>query len=166
MFFIKILRNILKVLNTDASPRGIAFGAVLGIFMGLVPGIVPKCAFFLLIMVFRVNISSAFASAALFAAAGLLLDPVSDKVGYYVLNIEALLPFYTYLYNLPVVPFTNFYNTITAGSFVFSIVFSVPVYIAAVKFAVYYRTNIMHKVLKWRITKLLFAGSVSYKIIK
>ena len=166
MFFIKIVRSILNILNTDASPQGIAFGAVLGIFMGLVPGIAAKCGFFLLIMVFRVNISAAFASAAFFAAAGLLLDPVSDKIGYYVLNMEALLPFYTYLYNLPLVPFTNFYNTIVAGSFVFSIIFSVPAYFAAIKFAVYYRANIRPKVLKWRITKLLFAGSMSYRIIK
>jgi len=166
MFFIKILRSIIKILNTDASPRGIAFGAVLGVFMGLVPGIAMKCVFFFLIMLFRVNISFAFISAAFFAAVGLLLDPVSDKVGYYALNMEALLPFYTYLYNLPLVPFTNFYNTIVAGSFVFSIVFSVPVYLAAIKFAVYYRANIRPKVLKWRITKLLFAGSMSYRIIK
>ncbi|MDR3113845.1 MAG: TIGR03546 family protein [Endomicrobium sp.] len=166
MFFIKLLRDVLKILNTDASPTSLAFGAVFGVFMGLMPGIVPKCLIFLFIMVLRVNISSAFASAALFSIAGFALDPISDKVGYFILNIDFLLPFYTYLYNLPLLPFTNFYNTIAAGNFVFSIALSVPVYFAAIKIIDYYRTHLMKKVLKWRITKLLFAGSVSYKILK
>jgi uncharacterized protein (TIGR03546 family) len=166
MFFIKLLRDVIKILNTDASPAGLAFGAVFGVFMGLIPGIVPKCLIFLFIMVFRVNIGSAFASAALFAVVGLALDPISDKAGYFVLNIDSLLPYYTYLYNLPAVPFTNFYNTIVAGNFVFSLILAIPVYFAARRFTDYYRTHLMKKVLRWRITKLLFAGSVSYKILK
>ncbi|MDR2192560.1 MAG: hypothetical protein LBO62_06760, partial [Endomicrobium sp.] len=64
------------------------------------------------------------------------------------------------------VVFTNFYNTVTAGNFIFSMVLFIPVYFAALKFANYYRANLMKKILKWRITKLLFVGSVSYKIIK
>ena len=166
MFFIKILRDILKILNTGASPTGLAFGAVFGVFMGLIPGMVPKCLIFLFIMILRVNIGSAFASAALFSVAGFALDPLSDKVGYFVLNIDSLIPFYTYLYNLPLIPFANFYNTIVAGNFVFSLILPVPVYFAAIKLTDYYRAHLMKKVLKWRITKLLFAGSVSHKILK
>jgi uncharacterized protein (TIGR03546 family) len=143
-----------------------AFGAIFGVFMGLIPGIVPKCMIFVFIMIFRVNIGAAFASAAFFAFAGFAIDPIGDKVGYFVLNAGFLRPLYSRLYNLPLVPFTNFYNTIVAGNFILSLFLSVPAYFAAIKFTAYYRAHLMPKALKWRITKLLFAGSASYKIIK
>jgi uncharacterized protein (TIGR03546 family) len=166
MFFIKILKDALRVLNTDASPYGIAYGAVIGIFFGLIPGFVPKLITFLFIMILRVNIGSAFASAAFFAVAGLALDPFSDKIGHAVLNLQLLIPLWTFFYNLPIVPFTKFYNTIVMGSFALSVLFCVPVFFAVIKFTAYYRAHLRKKVLKWRIMKLLTAGSLSAKFIK
>ncbi|MDR1941359.1 MAG: TIGR03546 family protein [Endomicrobium sp.] len=166
MFLIKMLKSVLAVLNTDASPYCIACGAVIGIFFGLIPGFVPKLIIFLFIMILRVNIGSAFACAAFFAAAGLIIDPLADKIGYFILNAQALIPLWTFLYNLPVVPFSKFYNTVVMGNFALSILFCAPVFFAAIKFTRYYRANLRQKVLKWRIMKLLTAGSLSAKFIK
>ena len=165
MFF-TLIRDILKVLQSDVSPRQIAFGAVLGVLFGLVPGILMKCLIFILIMFLRVNIGAAFASAAVFALIGLFTDPVSDKIGYFILNADFLLPLWTALFNFPIVPFTKFNNTIVMGNIALSILCFIPVYIFSNKFIAYYRTHWRDRVAKWRIVKLLTASSLSYKILK
>jgi len=164
--FFTLFRDILKVLQNDASPVQIAFGAVLGVFFGLVPGILMKCFIFVLIMILRVNIGAAFASAAVFGLIGLFTDPLSDKIGYFILNTDSLLPFWISLYNVPVVPFTKFNNTVVMGNIALSFIFFVPVYLLSNGFIAYYRKNWRDKVAKWRIVKLLTASSISYKILK
>lgn len=163
---LKIVQKILKILQTDISPDQVAFGAALGVFLGLVPGILMKCFFFLLIMVLRVNIGSAFITWTIFGILGLLLDPLADKLGYFILNAGFLLKFWTFLFNIPVLPFTKFNNTIVMGNLFLGIVFFVPIVIATKKFLVYYRKNWRDKVAKWKIVRLLTAGNLSLKLFK
>lgn len=165
MFF-TLIRDILKVLQSDVSPKQIAFGAVLGVFFGLVPGLLMKCFIFVLIMILRVNIGAAFAGAAVFALIGLFTDPLSDKLGYFILNAEFLLPLWTSLFNIPLLPFTKFNNTIVMGNIALSFIFFIPVYLLSNKFLAYYREHWRDRIAKWRIVKLLTASSLSYKILK
>lgn len=165
MFF-TLIRDILKVLQEDSSPVQIAFGAVLGVFFGMVPGLLMKCLIFVLIMILQVNIGAALASAAVFALIGFFTDPLSDKLGYFILNAEALVPLWTVLYNTPLVPFTKFNNTIVMGNIFLSFIFFAPVYLFSNRFLNYYRRNWRDKVAKWKIVKLLTASSLSYKILK
>lgn len=165
MFF-TLFKDILKVLQTDVSPKQIAFGAVLGVFFGLVPGLLMKCLIFILIMILRVNIGAALASAAVFALVGVLTDPLADKLGYLILNADLLVPVWTSLYNIPLLPFTKFNNTIVMGNIALSFIFFIPVYLIANRFLAYYREHWRDRVAKWRIVKLLTASSVSYKILK
>ncbi|MDR1196166.1 MAG: TIGR03546 family protein [Endomicrobium sp.] len=165
MFF-TLIRDILKVLQSDISPKQIAFGAVLGVFFGLVPGLLMKCLIFALIMILRVNIGSAFVSSAVFALIGLCTDPIADKIGYFILNKDSLISFWTYLYNMPLAAFTKFNNTIVMGNMALSFIFFIPVYFLSTIILTYYRTHLRDRVAKWRIIKLLTASSLSYKILK
>jgi uncharacterized protein (TIGR03546 family) len=117
-------------------------------------------------MILQVNIGAAFASAAVFALAGLLMDPLADKIGFAVLNAGFLVPLWTFLYNIPLIPFTKFNNTVVMGNIALSFIFFVPVYVLSNKFLVYYRERWRDKVAKWKIVKLLTASSLSYKILK
>ncbi len=166
MFIVNIIRKILKILQTDISPVQIAFGAVMGVFFGLVPGLLMKCIIFILIMVLRVNIGAAFISSAVFAILAFGLDPLAGKIGYFILNLNLLVPLWTSFYNMPIVPFTKFNNTIVMGNIIMSFILIAPVYFASKKFIVYYRENWRDKVAKWKVVKLLTAGNLSYKILK
>lgn len=166
MFFINALKKILVVLQSDSSPNQIIFGAVLGIFFGIVPGLVMKTLIFIIIMLLNVNIGTALLSGSIFAFIGLFTDPLADKIGYYILNINFLKDFWTYLYNIPLIPFTKFNNTIVMGNIILSILFIIPVYFIAKKLIAYYRKNLKERVAKWKIVKMLTAGSLSYKIFK
>jgi uncharacterized protein (TIGR03546 family) len=52
-----------------------------------------------------------------------------DALGWAVLHIDVLQPFFTSLYNMPFVPFTKFYNTLVAGGLVSGIVLWLPAYL-------------------------------------
>jgi uncharacterized protein (TIGR03546 family) len=153
-------------LQSDVSPKQIAFGAVLGVFFGLVPSLLMKCLIFSLIMILRINIGAAFASAAVFALIGLLTDPLSDKIGYYILSTDFLISFWVHIYNMPIIPFTEFNNTVVMGNIALSFILFIPVYLLSNKFLSYYQVYLRDRIAKWRIIKLLTAGSVSYKILK
>lgn len=166
MFFANLIKQVLKILQTDISPNQVAFGASLGVFLGLVPGLLMKCVIFIVIMLLRVNIGSAFIFSGIFALVGLLTDPLADKIGYAVLNADILVPLWTYLYNMPLVPFTGFNNTVVMGNIVIAVILFAPLFFILKKFILYYRERWRDKVAKWRIVKLLTAGTISYKIFK
>jgi uncharacterized protein (TIGR03546 family) len=109
-------------------------------------------------MIFRVNLSSAFLGIALFAIIGFAIDPLLDKIGYVVLvNFDFLNSFYTWLYNLPIVPFTKFNNTVVMGSLITGIILIIPNGIIAKKMLVYYRQNYKDKVANLKIIKFIDA---------
>lgn len=158
MFTLKLFKKIIALFQSDISPDQIAWGFALGAILGLVPGVFMKMILFIVIMIFRVNLSSAFLAAALFAIIGLAIDPLLDKIGYvFLVNFGFLNSIYTWLYNLPVVPFTKFNNTIVMGSLITGIVLIIPNGILAKKLLVYYRHNYKDKVANLKIIKFIDA---------
>ena len=166
MFFLKLLKQIVVIFQTDISPNQVAWGFALGAILGLVPNMFMKLVLFIVIMMFRVNVSSAFLAWAVYEILSFALDPLFDVVGFYILNIDSLNAFYTWLYNLPVVPFTKFNNTVVMGSLVVGIILIIPNMIIAKKLLVYYRTHLRDKVSKWKIVKILTATILGANVIK
>jgi uncharacterized protein (TIGR03546 family) len=165
MFFLKTLKNIIVMFQTDISPNQIAWGFALGAILGLIPNMFMKLVLFIVIMLFRVNISAALIGCSLYAIVSYPLDFIFDCIGYTVLNINLLNSFYTWLYNLPIVPFTHFNNTVVMGSLVVGLILLVPNGVFAKKFLVYYRTNLKDKISKWKIVKILSSSILVTKII-
>ena len=166
MFFLKLLKQVIVIFQTDISPNQVAWGFALGAILGLVPNMFMKLVLFIVIMMFRVNISAAFFFFFVYEILSFALDPLFDSLGYYILNINSLNGFYTYLYNLPVVPFTKFNNTVVMGSLVTGIILIIPNMIIAKKLLVYYRTHLREKVSKWKIVKILSAAILGTNVIK
>ena len=166
MFFLKLLKQIVVIFQTDVSPNQVAWGFALGAILGLVPKMFMKLVLFIVIMMFRVNVSAAFLAWAVYEILSFALDPLFDVVGFYILNIGSLNGFYTWLYNLPVVPFTKFNNTVVMGSLIVGIILIIPNMIIAKKLLVYYRTHLRDKVSKWKIVKILSATILGANVIK
>ena len=166
MFFLKLLKQIIVIFQTDISPNQVAWGFALGAILGLVPNMFMKLVLFIVIMMFRVNVSAAFLAWAVYEILSFALDPLFDIIGYQVLTIGSLNAFYTWLYNLPVVPFTKFNNTVVMGSLIVGIILIIPNMIIAKKLLVYYRTHLRDKVSKWKIVKILTATILGANVIK
>jgi uncharacterized protein (TIGR03546 family) len=153
MFWLKLIRDFIKILREGQTPAQVAGGFALGSILGLSPNLTLQgILVWLVILVLDVNLSAALVALTVFSLFAFLLDPMFHWVGYQVLvNIDALKSIWTTLYNAPVAPLTRFNNTVVMGSFLCALALFVPVYFGMKKFVVAYRARVGAKVEKWKV---------------
>ena len=157
MFWLKIIKDFIKILREGQTSRQIAGGFALGSIIGLSPMFTLQgILVWLMILVLDVNLSAALLSLTLFSLVAFLIDPLFHLLGYTLLvQVDALRGIWTSLYNAPIAPLTRFNNTVVLGSFVFALVSSLPVYFGMKHFVVAYRTHVGAKIEKWKIYQAL-----------
>jgi len=144
---VKLLQSLVKALHSEGTPGQLAAGIALGSILGLTPLLsLHNAIVFALIVLLNVSFPGAMLGWALFVPIGFLLDPLFDSIGHTLLFTPSLTPFFTSLYNMPVVPLTNFNNTVTLGSLVFSVVFFLPLFFATRWGVARYRATIGERV--------------------
>ncbi len=120
---LKQIFALFKVLNSDKGENQIAAGIACGLILGFAPGFSPQTLLVIFILFFfRIQIGAALAASFLFALIAYVLDPLFHSIGSMILEIEALTGLFTTLYNMPIVPFTKFYNSVVMGAGVLSII--------------------------------------------
>ena len=130
--FVRPLRALVKGLQANDSPRQMAFGVALGMLIGLVPkGNLIAILLITILFAIKVNRGSGLASAFVFSWVGVLLDPLSHYIGGSILTMSALEPTFVWLSEMPLVPWTNFNNTVVMGSVVLGLFLFYPVYRAS-----------------------------------
>ena len=143
---LKQIFQLLKLLNSEKGTTQIAWGVALGFVLGMTPAFsLQTILVLLLLLFFRVQIGAAFLAAFFFKFVAYLLDPLFNSVGSMVLSQESLKPLFTSLYNMPIVPFTRFYNSIVMGSGVTAILLVPFVFFFTKWFIHKYREMIYYK---------------------
>jgi uncharacterized protein (TIGR03546 family) len=162
MLWLKLIRDFLKVLRDGQSPGQIAGGFALGSFLGLSPMFTLQGALvWFILLLLDVNLSAALVAMSLFALVAYLGDPVFHWLGFQILvNVDALTPTWTWLYNAPIAPLSRFYNTVVMGSVCASLVLFLPVYLTMKRFVVAYRTHVHSRVERWKIYKVLHRSTL------
>jgi uncharacterized protein (TIGR03546 family) len=137
---LKQLFNFIKLLNSDTGNISLAMGMTCGFILGMTPVLsLHSLLVFLILFFFRIQIGAALATAFFFKFAAYLLDPLFHAVGDWALQLPALQDFFTQLYNLPLIPFTRFNNTIVMGSAILTFALSPLVFFLSQYFIVKYR---------------------------
>ena len=155
-FLLKQIFSLLNLLNSDTGHNQIAAGVACGLILGFAPVFsLQTILVFLLLFFFRIQFGAAFLAAAGFKFIAYLLDPVSNVVGMWALELESLKPLYTELYNMPIIPLTRFYNSIVMGAGLISIVLAVPVHFASQALILKYRATIVAKYQQTKFWKAL-----------
>ena len=132
MLFLKLIQQLVKALNSDGTPGQVAAGIALGAVFGLTPLMnLHNLVLFGLALILNVSMPGVFLGWTVFVPVGFALDPLFDAVGSRLLLAPGLQGLWTTLYNAPVVPFTNFNNTVVLGSFVVWLVAFVPLFFLA-----------------------------------
>ncbi len=127
--FARSMRFLTKALTDECSPEQIALGCSIGIMLGLVPkGNLTAVVLMALLFLLRVNILAGLLSAAICTCIGLLCTSGLDWFGEQILAIESLQPVYAWMYEAPLIPWTDFNNTVTAGGFVVGLFLVFPTY--------------------------------------
>jgi uncharacterized protein (TIGR03546 family) len=156
---LKLIQSIIKTLHSEGTPGQVAAGIALGSALGLTPLVnVHNLIIFAVIVLLNVSFGGGMLGWALFVPVGFLLDPVFDRIGAGLLEAPSLRALWTGWYNTPLVPYTNFNNTVVLGSVVAWVVLAVPIFFAARYGVARYRATIGERVRQSKLYKAITAS--------
>jgi uncharacterized protein (TIGR03546 family) len=149
---LKLLFNLVKVLNSETSTVAISAAFALGMALGIIPILSLQWAVLVLaVLFFRVNLTVALASFGLWKLAAIGLNGPLDSVGTSLLETEGLRGLWTALANNPVLWLCRLNNTVVLGSTVAAKVLAVPVFFLSWFLVDRYRRNVEEWVAKSRL---------------
>jgi uncharacterized protein (TIGR03546 family) len=158
---LKLIQSIIKTLHSAGTPGQVAAGMALGSALGLTPLMqVHNLVVISLLILLNVSFGGGMLGWALFVPVGFLLDPIFDRLGLALLTAPSLRPFWTDLTNTPILPYTNFNNTVVLGSFVAWLILSIPIFFAARYGVTRYRATVGERVRQSRFYKTVTASQV------
>jgi len=161
LVLLKFLQSLVKALHTEGTPGQVALGMTLGAALGLTPlmslhNLLIVAAIFLL----NVSVPGAVLGLTIFTPLGFILDPVFDRIGLVILEATPFQGLWTTLYNEPVVPFSNFNNSVLLGSVIGYVALAVPIFFAARFGVARYRATLGARVQRSKWYKAITASKV------
>jgi uncharacterized protein (TIGR03546 family) len=156
---LKLIQSLIKTLHSDGTPSQVAAGMALGAALGLTPFLnVHNLVVFALILLLNVSFGGGMLGWALFVPLGFILDPVFHAIGLSLLEAPSLRPLWTGWYNTPLMPYTNFNNSVVLGSVVAWLVLAVPIFFGARYGVARYRATLGARVQQSKFYKAITAS--------
>src|SRR6056297_3503837 len=126
---IKWIIKIFKAINSNKKPNELAAGVAFGLLLALIPGNnLLWISIFILTFFLKINLSMEFVFLAVFKLFIFILDPLLHSIGLFALNFNIFESIYTDFYNTPILPYTEFNNTIVMGGLLAGAILWYPVY--------------------------------------
>jgi uncharacterized protein (TIGR03546 family) len=158
---LKLIQSIIKTLHSAGTPGQVAAGMALGSALGLTPLMnVHNLVIFSLLVLLNVSFGGGMLGWMLFVPIGFLLDPLFHFIGLRLLEEPSLRPLWTSWTNTPILPYTNFNNTVVLGSLVGWVLLAVPIFFAARYGVARYRATVGERVRQSRFYKAVTASQV------
>ncbi|MEZ4873255.1 MAG: TIGR03546 family protein [Bdellovibrionales bacterium] len=157
---LKQIFNFLKILNSDTGTNQIAAGIAAGFILGMTPALsLQSLIIFLCLFIFRIQVGAALLATGFFAVFAYVFDPVFDKVGQSVLEMASLQSLFTTLYNMPIIPFTRFNNSVVMGAGVVGFALAPFVFFAGKYLVQKYRKSVVERFKNTKLWKAVKATS-------
>ena len=158
---IKMIAKFLKVLNSETEPGQISLAFCLAMILGLTPLMsLHNLVVILLMLLVRVNLSACILGWIFFSGIAYILDPLFNLIGLAVLTSKGLEGLWTSLYNITLFRLAKFNNSIVMGSFLFSLIFFIPLYLLFNQIIRKYRVYVLEWVQKTRLMKAFKANKL------
>jgi len=124
---VRPLHYLWQAISKDRRPSQIAWGIAIGFLVGLIPkGNLTAWLFGTLLFALRVNIGAGLLTALLVASVSSWLDPLTHGIGLRLLQTKFVHGSFVSWYELPLVPWLGFNNTVTLGSTVLGLALLLP----------------------------------------
>ena len=163
---LKLIQSMIKTLHSAGTPGQVAAGMALGSALGLTPLMsLHNLVIFSVLVLLNVSFGGGMLGWMLFVPVGFLLDPAFDRIGLKLLAAPSLTPLWTDLTNTPILPYTDFNNTVVLGSFVSWLILTIPIFFAARYGVAKYRATIGERVRQSKIYKAVTASQI-YNVYK
>lgn len=162
MIILNQIFSLIKLINSETGKYQISFGFAVGMILGLTPTFgLHSIALFFLVCILRINLGAVLLSWAFFGVIAFPFDNLFHKFGYHLLvNVDSLKGFWIKLYNMPIVPWSKFNNTVMLGSFVVSLIAFIPLVIISVVLINKYRATVREWIINSKPYKALKATSL------
>ena len=158
---LKQVFGLVKLLNSETGHNQIAAGVAAGFVLGMSPAVsLQSLLIFVCLFFFRIQIGAAFLSAFFFAFVAYLFDPIFDAIGRGILEMPALQPLFTTLYNMPLVPWTRFNNSVVIGAGVVALAFSPAIFFLTRALVLKYRETVVARFQETKFWKAIKATSI------
>lgn len=155
---LKQIFGFFKLLNSDTGTYQLASGLTLGMFLGFSPMFsLQTIIVFFILFFFRIQMGAAFLAAFFFKFVAFLVDPLADILGRLVLEAPGLRSVWITLYNMPIIPFTRFNNSIVMGSFLVALILSIPIFYMFKTFIEKYRATVVTRFKQTKFWKVFTA---------
>ena len=162
---IKTITKFFTSINANTRPWEIAAGIAFGFLLALQPGMtVVRLIILALVFMLKINMPALFFSLLLFGLASPVLDVPSDLLGGFVLGLPFLKGFFAMLYNMPLVPYTRFNDTLVMGGLVLGILAWVPVFFLFRYLVNAYRNTLREKIVNSKVFKAFMKFPLVSKI--
>jgi uncharacterized protein (TIGR03546 family) len=140
---ISFIAKILVSLNSNSRPGELSSGIAFGFCLALIPGgNLLWILIFMIAFLIKHHLGAMLLSLLLFKPLASLMDPLLNSTGEFILTLDSLGGFFTSLYNLPVLPWFHFNNTIVMGSLIWSILLWLPLFLLFRILVVIYRNKV------------------------
>lgn len=159
-WMLRPLATLVTAILEEESPRVLAASLAFGLLIGFIPKdnlLAPLLG--VLLLALRFNLTLATASAAFFSGVAAMLDPIADALGRAVLTHPMLSPLWAWLYEIPLLPWTRFNNTVVMGSLLLALGLACPLYLAAHELVVRYRPLVAAWFQQYHVDRLLAQAS-------
>jgi len=164
---ITFIAKIFVALNSNSRPSEMASAITFGFWLALIPGgNLLWTLLFIIVFFLKLNLGSFLLSLALFRMIVPFLDSLLDLLGGLILQLPVLEGYFTSFYNLPLVPYTQFNNTIVMGAFAAGLILWVPLFMLFLQLVKLYRRTLAPKIAESKIVKAIKKVPIFSKILK
>lgn len=162
MFMTRWLYRLLSFFESHGTPQGTSLGICCGLLLALAPiNTLQFWVFISFIFLLQLNLTALLFSWGLFLIPSTLATPLFKKLGLSLLISKPLFSLWAFLYDLPVLPYTDFYNPEVLGKLTFALFGVIPIFVFSFKATIWLEPIVYHW---WRTTKLytLYRGYKPY----
>jgi uncharacterized protein (TIGR03546 family) len=164
---IRAIAKVLVAINSNQRAGEIASAVALGFLLALIPAGNLLWWFILILTLFlKINLAAELLSLALFKLIAPLFDGTLHEVGYSVLTTTFLQGLFTSFYNIPIIPFTRFNNSVVMGGLIVGLVLLVPLYLLFKWLVRLYRQRIRDRIANSKIVKAFQRLPIVSTVIK
>jgi uncharacterized protein (TIGR03546 family) len=127
-----LLRQLLfwrRAMCANDSPRQMAAGIALGLILGLVPkGNLLAILVAATLFATKTSVAAGLITAVCVSLFAPLADPLTHRIGEWLLTYPSLVPLWQRLYRLPLASWTSFNNTVVMGNLLLGMMLGYPAY--------------------------------------
>ncbi|NBB91409.1 MAG: TIGR03546 family protein [Spirochaetes bacterium] len=146
----KLIAGLIANRRPGEVGAGIAFGLLLAL---LPPGNLLWPILFILTFFLRLNLGAELAALGVLRLLVPATDPLLDELGFRILTAPSLTPLWIRLYEIPLLPFTQFNNSLVMGGLIAGAVLWIPVFVLSRIGVMGFRTHVQPKIAESRIVK-------------